>query len=191
MEGSSIYQIGGQPGHRSEEHVFVLKSIIVRQRAQGKQVIIQPSEIQIYFYKEMIEEVYLTGLKRVANPKLVRLWYKLNDSTRIRVRTGAGLSDYADAGAIVGQGTIGGALGSQAVLDECISEYFSHGTVAMASLLLQDDLNNSYLSVEAARMSNIKIYEMVNRLNLNLQKDKTSCFFIGSKKKKKIKQFNN
>ena len=128
----------------------------------------------------MIEEVYLTGLKRGANPKLVRLWYKLNDSTRIRVRTGAGLSDYADAGAIVGQGTIGGALGSQAVLDECISEYFSHGTVAMASLLLQDDLNNSYLSVEAARMYNI-----------NLQKDKTSCFFIGSKKKKKIKQLNN
>ena len=25
LEGSSIYQIGGQPGHRSEEHIFVLK----------------------------------------------------------------------------------------------------------------------------------------------------------------------
>ena len=36
IEGSSVYQIGGQPGHRSEEHVFVMKSIIARQRAQGK-----------------------------------------------------------------------------------------------------------------------------------------------------------
>ena len=45
VEGSSVYQIGGQPCHRSEEHVFVLKSIIARQRAQGKQIIIQPSDI--------------------------------------------------------------------------------------------------------------------------------------------------
>ena len=30
VEGSSIYQIGGQAGHRSEELVFVVKSIIAR-----------------------------------------------------------------------------------------------------------------------------------------------------------------
>jgi hypothetical protein len=85
VEGSSVFQIGGQPGHRSEEHVFVLKSIIARQRAQGKQIIIQPSDIQKYFDKEMIEDVVLTSLKRGANPKIVRLWYKLNDNTRILV----------------------------------------------------------------------------------------------------------
>ena len=80
-----MYQIGGQPGHCSEEHVFVLKSIIARQRAQGKQIIIQPSDIQKYFDKEMIEDFVLTSLKRGAAPKLVRLWNKLNKSTRIRV----------------------------------------------------------------------------------------------------------
>jgi hypothetical protein len=74
VEGSSVYQIGGQPGHRSEEHVFVLKSVIARQRAQGKPIIIQPSDIQKYFDKEMIEDVYLTSLKRGADPKFVRLW---------------------------------------------------------------------------------------------------------------------
>ena len=83
VEGSLVYQIGGQPGHRSEEHVFVLKSIIARQRAQGKPIIIQPSDIQKYFDKEMIEDVYLTCLKRGADPKIVRLWYKLNAGTRI------------------------------------------------------------------------------------------------------------
>ena len=28
IDGSSIYQIGGQPGHRSEELVFVVKSVM-------------------------------------------------------------------------------------------------------------------------------------------------------------------
>ena len=46
IEGSSVYQIGGQPGHRAEEHVFVLKSIIARQRAEGKPLVIQPSDIK-------------------------------------------------------------------------------------------------------------------------------------------------
>ena len=57
----------------------------------------------------------------------VRMLYKLNMDTKIRVRTGAGVSQYVDVGAVVGQGTIGGALGSQAVLDERISEHFPPG----------------------------------------------------------------
>ena len=40
VEGSSIYQIGGQPGHRAEELVFVLKSVIAKQRFQGKAILI-------------------------------------------------------------------------------------------------------------------------------------------------------
>ena len=110
----------------------------------------------------MIEDVYATSLKRGVNPKSIRIWYKLNQNTRIQVRTGAGLSKYTDVGAVVGQGTIAGALGSQAVLDQGISEYFSpgngdelnYGTVAMAPLLFQDDLINATDSVQAARRAN-------------------------------------
>ena len=112
MEGSSIYQIGGQPGHRAEELIFVLKSVIARQRAQGKAIIIQPSDIQKLFDKEMIEDVYLACESRRANPKAIILWYKLNMDTKIRVRTGAGVSKYAVVGAVVGQGTIRGPWGA-------------------------------------------------------------------------------
>ena len=94
VEGSSRYQIGGQPGHRSEELVFVLKSVIARQRSQGKIVIIQPSDIKKFFDTEMVEDVFLTSLNRGADPKACRLWYKLNEDTQIRVRTGAGMSKY-------------------------------------------------------------------------------------------------
>ena len=41
VKESSIYQIGGQPGHRSEELMFVFKSIVAKYRSQGKVVIIQ------------------------------------------------------------------------------------------------------------------------------------------------------
>ena len=95
------------------------------------------------------------------------------------MRTGGGLSEYADVGAVVGQGTIAGALGSQAVLDEGISESFSpgngdelnYGTVAMAPLLFQDDLIHATQCVDAARRANIKINIVVNMLNLCLHKN--------------------
>ena len=59
-----------------------------------------------------------------ADPKAIRLWYKLNESTRIRVKTGSGASDYTEVGAVLGQGTLGGALISQAVLDEGVMAHF-------------------------------------------------------------------
>ena len=112
LEASSIYQIGGQPGHRSEELVFVLISLIARQRTQGKALIIQPSDIKRFLDKEMVEDVFLASLNRGADQKACFLWSKLNADTQIRVRTGAGISNYVGVEAVVGQGTIGVALGS-------------------------------------------------------------------------------
>ena len=113
INGSSIYQIGGQPGHRAEKLVFSLKSIISKYRAEGKPIIIQTSDIAKFFDKEMIQDAIITCVKRGADKKACRLWYKLNENTRIRVKTGAGLTNYTEAGALVGQGTIGGAMVSQ------------------------------------------------------------------------------
>ena len=113
LDGSSIYQIGGQPKHRSEELVFVIKSIVARYRMQGKMVVLNLYDISKFFDKEMIEDAILTCIRRGADPKAIRLWYKLNENTRIRVKTGAGLSQYEEVGAVIGQGTLGGAIVSQ------------------------------------------------------------------------------
>ena len=45
-----------------------------------------------------------------------------NAETNIQVRTGAGMTRYGNVGAVVGQGMLGGALVSQAVLDEGVME---------------------------------------------------------------------
>ena len=94
---SSMYQIGGQPSHRAEEHIFSLKSIIAYFRKQGKPVIIQSSDISKFFDKEMIQDAILTCHRRGADPKAIRCWYNLNKDTRIRVKTGAGLSEFSHA----------------------------------------------------------------------------------------------
>ena len=81
--------------------IFVLKSVIAKQRFQGKAILIQPSDIKKYFDKEMILDIILACEKRGADPKARRLWYKLNQDTQIRVRTGVGMSDYTYVGAVV------------------------------------------------------------------------------------------
>ena len=95
-----------------------MKSVIAKQRMKGKETVIQCYDIGKYFDKEMMEDAIPACKGRGADPKAIRLWHKLNDKTEICVKTGVGLTEYTEVGAVVGQGTMGGALLSQAVLDE-------------------------------------------------------------------------
>ena len=61
--------------------------------------------------------------RRGVHPKVCRLWAKLN-ITRIQVRTGVGNTEKEDIGAVIGQGTIGGAIASQGSLDDGIRGQF-------------------------------------------------------------------
>ena len=70
-KGSSIYQIGGQPGQRSEELMFIFKSVVAMYQRQGKMIIVQGFCVFNFFVKEMIEDGVLTCLKRGADPKAV------------------------------------------------------------------------------------------------------------------------
>ena len=107
--------------------MFVFKSIVAKYRSQGKVVIIQSYDVSKFFDKEMMEDAILCCLRRGADPKAVRQWFKLNENTRIQVRTGAGTTRFQDVGAVVGQGMLGGALVSQAVLDEGVGEHLPPG----------------------------------------------------------------
>ena len=110
----------------------------------------------------MIEDAIPACKGRGADPKAIRLWHKLNDKTEIYVKTGVGLTEYTEVGAVVGQGTMGGALVSQAVLDEGTKELFvpgdkneiNYGSVPMAPCLFQDDIKHSANDLEKARRQN-------------------------------------
>ena len=193
VSGSSRYQVGGQPGHRPEELVFVFKSLVARQLSQGKAVIAQTYDVQKFFDKELIEDALETCIKRGADPKAVRLWFKLNENTKIEVKTAVGNTDQAEVGAVVGQGTIGGALVSQAVLDEAATESFppagrlelKYGEVPMAPLMWMDDLLHAAPGLDEAREVNRRINKMMKQRGLKLSEKKSVCIIIGKPNQRK------
>ena len=149
-------------------------------------------DVQKFFDKEHLEDAVLTCEKRGADQKAVRLWYKLNKDTRIQVKTSAGMSRYEPVGPVVGQGTIGGALVSQAVLDEGVVEHFlrdgspnmGYGSIPLAPLMWVDDMMNPARGLDDAREANRRVNNLMKERNLQLNQKKSVCIFIGSKKQK-------
>ena len=155
-------------------------------------IVLQSYDVSKKFDKEMIQDAVLTCLKRGADKKAIRLWYKLNDQTRIQVRTVAGMSKFGNVGAIVGQGMLGGALVSQAVLDEGVTEHLApgnslqmdYGEVPMAPLLWLDDIINTAGGLDEARQINVLINKVMKQRGLALNEDKSAIIIMGSKKQK-------
>ena len=84
--------------------------------------------------------IYKAGIKG----KLYRLWYKLNQKTKIGVQTAFGISSYKECGETVAQGSLGGAIVSAANLDDGVQEFFKesehevcYGQVQLKPLLYQ------------------------------------------------------
>jgi hypothetical protein len=189
LEGSSPYQIGGQPGHQPQEHIFTMKSIMAKYEKDGKLFILQPYDISKFFDKEVLTDVMDTLHGLGVDMKAYRTWSKLNKNTTIRVKTGVGYTEWSDEGAMIGQGTGGGALVSQANLDRGVVEVFkesedeiAYGEVRMLPVMFQDDIMRGVDSVLAARAGNVKVDSVINSKQLKLNQDKTCYILFGRKK---------
>ena len=98
IESGSKFQIGGIPGHRVEEHLIVVKSIIQLYIARGSGVIIQLVDIQKFFDSEILRTVMTTLNEANVNKKAYRCWFKPSERTAINVATPAGLTTTAQVG---------------------------------------------------------------------------------------------
>ena len=109
------------------------------------------------------------------------------------MRTGGGTSEWAEVGSVLGQGTLGGALISQAVLDDGVKEHFEpggedeleYGDVPLAPCIFQDDLIHGAKGLDEAKKANAKVNIIMNERGLELSKEKTVCLILGTKKQKK------
>ena len=124
LAASSIFQIGGQPGHRTQEHLFTMRSVVALMLYHGEGIIAQLVDISRFFDKENIRDVMNTLYRIGVNKKACRTWFLLNKKTRISVKTGVGMTEECDVGEVVGQGTMGGALVSQLNVDKGVGDYF-------------------------------------------------------------------
>ena len=108
-------------------------------------------------------------------------------NTIIRVKTGSRYSECSDEGAMIGQGSGGGALLSQANLDKGITEIFlgsddeiRYGSVRILPLMFQDDIMRVVNCVDSARAGNVMVSSTMKSKQLQLNKNKTAYVIIGN-----------
>ena len=190
LKKSSPYQIGGQPGHRAQEHIFSIKSILAKNIMEGEMVILQEYDLSKFFDKEAVPDVMNTLHEAGVDGKAYRAWAKLNGNTNIRVKTGVGYSEWSQEGPMIGQGTGGGALVSQLNIDQGVVDMFhgsdqeiSYGAVRVLPVIFMDDISRAVCSLESARAGNVKMSSVVNSKQLTLNQDKTCIILFGNKDK--------
>ena len=186
LTSSTKFQIGGQEGHRSQEHLFSLKSVLALRESKGEGVIFQLYDISKFFDNESLRDVLDTLHEIGVDDKEYRAWYLMNKNTRIAVKTGVGLTDGADVGEVVGQGTVGGALVSQVNIDSGIERYFcgsgdeiTYGCIRLQPMVFQDDVARMAEDIKAAQAGNHKLSYVMKEKQLKVHPDKTGFIAVG------------
>jgi hypothetical protein len=193
QEGTSCFQIGGKAGHRPQEHLFAVKSIMAKSTMQRRMLILGSFDFMAYFDREGLFDVSNTLYEMSDGSDdyraALRCWVKLNESTVIRCSTPVGMSDWVEVGPLVGQGSAGASLASAAHLDRALSEIFtgsedalSYGSVLQAPYSFQDDVLTAADSVSAFRSNCVKMDVLAKQKNLTLHPVKCCYILCGSKK---------
>ena len=89
----SKFQIGAIEGHRPQEHLFTLKSMMAYYDMLNLPLIIQVYDLSKYFDKEMLRDAMNSLYEADVKGKLYRLWFMMNCDNQVRVLTSAGMSD--------------------------------------------------------------------------------------------------
>ena len=188
LASSTKYQIGGQEGHRSQEHLFTLKSVMALLESRGEGFIFQLYDLRKFFDSESLRDVMDTLHDIDIDAKVYRAWYKMSRNTCISVRTGTGVTAIADVGEVIGQGTVGGALASQVNIDRGIDRYFSgscdeatYGSIRLQPIVFQDDIARISSELRKAQAGNHKLSYIVKEKQLKVHPDKTGYIAVGSK----------
>ena len=136
-------------------------------------------------------------LKKIGvNKKAARVWFKLNQNTKICVNTVVGMTDTVSIGDCVGQGSAGASLISQANIGLGLQKHFGeivevahYGDIRIQPLAWQDDVGIPNEDVTMARNNNIRMEEMLSEKLLEAHSDKTVYIVMGSSSfKKKVRE---
>ena len=86
LSASSIFQIGGQTGHRTQEHLFTVRSVAALKLSQGQGIMLQIYDIKRFFDMENMRDVMSTLDELGVNRKSYRTWFLLNRKQEYRSR---------------------------------------------------------------------------------------------------------
>jgi hypothetical protein len=129
-----------------------------------------------------MDELYHANI----DPKAYRLFFLLNQRTKIRVRTGCGYSAWEEAGDLLGQGSGGAAKVSALNLDRKLNRVFSdskemvkYGTVEQKPYAFQDDALVLVDTIEDLRITVAKMELVMNTMQVKSNKSKCGYIFMG------------
>ena len=83
-EATSILQIGGRAGHRPQEYIFCIKSMIGRYEMKKTLIIIIVYDILAFFNKDILVDAMQELHKIGVDPLAHCLFHKLNKGTRVQ-----------------------------------------------------------------------------------------------------------
>ena len=126
VDNISKYQIGAVPGHRPQEHLFCIRSIIALYQQIKKPLILSFFDISKFFDSEVLEDALDACYDAGVIGKLYRLLYLMNSDAKIKVRTALGETEIRETGDNVAQGTVEGATVSSANVDKGINYTFAN-----------------------------------------------------------------
>ena len=181
-ESSSIYQVGGLPGHSIGEHLLTLKTVMACKEKENKGFIFLLIDFVSFFDREDIFDCLETLDKIDVNKKAKRVWYLLNKDTKIKVKTAHGMTEEEDVGDCLGQGTAGAGLISAANLDKGLDKFFNKevsedvsmlGKVRIQPIAYQDDIGSICEDVKMARSQADKLTKMTMEKILHAHPDKS------------------
>ena len=89
----SRYQIGAVPGHRPQEHLFCVRSIVSLYNSMKKPLILSLYDISKFFDKELLEDALDACYDAGVKGKLYRLLFLMNKDGKIKVKTTVGESE--------------------------------------------------------------------------------------------------
>ena len=189
VENMSPFQIGAVPGHRSQEHLFSLKSVIAMLEEENEAVAIQLFDLVKYFDSEKLldglDEIYRSEVKG----KPYRLVFELNKDNRITVRTPAGDLDKRETGENIAQGSNDGSLLSSSNLSSGVNDFFLdsecevfYGLLKLLPQSFVDDIIRLCQDQIPAQFGNDRLENLAETKLLSYNLDKTCIIFMGAKK---------
>ena len=146
--------------------------------------ILQTFDMEKFFDKEsLVDTMYTLKTKADIDDKDYRLWYKLNENTRISIRTSVGESESKLIKNSLGQGSFGAALASSLNIGWAIKDTFkemsstSIGTLPINAVVMQDNISKMNDNLKQARIGCNKIHNTLMNTVADLACPKFYHFF--------------
>ena len=195
IENMTKFQIGTKPGHRPQEHIFVLNSVLDLNKKKNSSLIIQTFDISQYFDKHVLKDAGQCLADAKVDGKCYRLFHKLNSNTVVQVKTPVGMTGMAETGENMAQGSKSAGMVCATSLSQGVDKYYEdskheieYGDIKLSAMQYQDDALRMTASVEGAIDGSRRFEMMMKPRRLQVNISKSAYFLSGRKNVDKIRE---